>query len=96
MDINIESGLNGFLLILYCPLDIGFTTDFICDFTALDYLQQEIIRINPINPRSKKNSEVKRTRIERIERISFNLVLPTWYWIYYGFHLRYTALDSLQ
>lgn len=29
-----------------------------------------------INPCSKKNSVVKRTRIERIERISFNLVVP--------------------
>ena len=27
------------------------------------------IRVNPINPRSKKHREVKRTRIERIQRI---------------------------
>ena len=33
-----------FLLVL--PVDIGFTTDCICAYTALDSLQQEIIRDN--------------------------------------------------
>ena len=31
------------LFLLVLPLDIGFTTDCICAYTALDYLQQEII-----------------------------------------------------
>ena len=35
------------LFLLVLPLDIGFTTDCICAYTALDYLQQEIIRENP-------------------------------------------------
>ena len=35
------------LFLLVLPLDIGFTTDCFCAYTALDYLQQEIIRENP-------------------------------------------------
>ena len=35
-------------------LGLGFPSDFVCACTALDIPQQEIIRINPINPRSKK------------------------------------------
>ena len=35
------------LFLLVLPLDIGFTTDCLCAYTALDYLQQEIIRENP-------------------------------------------------
>ena len=35
-------------------LGLGFPADFVCACTALDIPQQEIIRINPINPRSKK------------------------------------------
>ena len=35
------------LFLLVLPVDIGFTTDCICAYTALDYLQQEIIRENP-------------------------------------------------
>ena len=31
---------------LVLPVDIGFTTDCFCAYTALDYLQQEIIRDN--------------------------------------------------
>ena len=52
------------------PLDIGFTTDCICAYTALDSLQQEIIRDNQcarqaqINP-TKYNKSVK----EQIRRI---------------------------
>ena len=34
------------LFLLVLPLDIGFTTDCLCAYTALDYLQQEIIRNN--------------------------------------------------
>ena len=34
------------LFLLVLPVDIGFTTDCICAYTALDYLQQEIIREN--------------------------------------------------
>ena len=34
------------LFLLVLPLDIGFTTDCFCAYTALDYLQQEIIREN--------------------------------------------------
>ena len=34
------------LFLLVLPLDIGFTTDCFCAYTALDYLQQEIIRNN--------------------------------------------------
>ena len=57
---------------LVLPLDIGFTTDCICAYTALDSLQQEIIRGNPsarqaqINPTTQKKS-VK----EQIRRIGF-------------------------
>ena len=51
--------------------------------------------LNPINPCSKKNSVVKRMRIERIERISFNLVVP----LEIGFNSDcicvYTTLDRL-
>ena len=35
------------LFLLVLPLDIGFTTDCFCAYTALDSLQQEIIRENP-------------------------------------------------
>ena len=34
------------LFLLVLPLDIGFTTDCFCAYTALDYLQQELIREN--------------------------------------------------
>ena len=34
------------LFLLVLPVDIGFTTDCFCAYTALDYLQQEIIRDN--------------------------------------------------
>ena len=34
------------LFLLVLPLDIGFTTDCLCAYTALDYLQQELIREN--------------------------------------------------
>ena len=34
------------LFLLVLPLDIGFTTDCFCAYTALDSLQQEIIRDN--------------------------------------------------
>ena len=50
------------LFLLVLPVDIGFTTDCMCAYTALDYLQQEIIRDNhcaqqaPTNPaRHNKN-----------------------------------------
>ena len=38
------------LFLLVLPVDIGFTTDCFCAYTALDYLQQEIIRerTNPL------------------------------------------------
>ena len=35
------------LFLLVLPLDIRFTTDCFCAYTALDSLQQEIIRENP-------------------------------------------------
>ena len=35
------------LFLLVSPLDIGFTTDCFCAYTALDSLQQELIRENP-------------------------------------------------
>ena len=34
------------LFLLVLPLDIGFTTDCFCAYTALDSLQQEIMRDN--------------------------------------------------
>ena len=34
------------LFLLVLPVDIGFTTDCFCAYTALYYLQQEIIRDN--------------------------------------------------
>ena len=34
------------LFLLVLPVDIGFTTDCICAYTARDYRQQEIIRDN--------------------------------------------------
>ena len=34
------------LFLLVLPVDIGFTTDCFCAYTALDYLQQELIREN--------------------------------------------------
>ena len=36
------------------PLDIGFTTDCICAYTALDYLQQELIRENLSSQQAQK------------------------------------------
>ena len=35
---------HGFHFFLVLPIDIGFTTDCFCAYTALDSLQQEIIR----------------------------------------------------
>ena len=35
-----------FIFFLVLPIDIGFTTDCFCAYTALDSLQQEIIRDN--------------------------------------------------
>ena len=36
-------------------LGIGFTTDCICAYTALDYLQQELIRENPSARQAQRN-----------------------------------------
>ena len=44
-----------FIFFLVLPLDIGFTTDCFCAYTALDNLQQEIIR-ERTNPHSMLNS----------------------------------------
>ena len=46
-----DNGYNGFYLsrisfYIVLPLDTGFITDYICACTALDSLQQEIIRDN--------------------------------------------------
>ena len=54
------------LFLLVLPLDIGFTTDCFCAYTALDYLQQEIIRENPSARQAQTNhnwikKSVKRT-----------------------------------
>ena len=51
---------------LVLPVDIGFTTDCFCAYTALDYLQQEIIRENPSARQAQTNhnwikKSVKRT-----------------------------------
>ena len=60
------------LFLLVLPLDIGFTTDCICAYTALDSLQQEIIRDNhcarqaQINPTKYKKSvkeQIRRIRV---------------------------------
>ena len=42
------------LFLLVLPLDIGFTTDCFCAYTALDSLQQEIIRENPSAQQAQK------------------------------------------
>ena len=54
------------LFLLVLPLDIGFTTDCFCAYTALDSLQQEIIRENPSARQAQTNhnwikQSVKRT-----------------------------------
>ena len=54
------------LFLLVLPVDIGFTTDCFCAYTALDYLQQEIIRENPSARQAQTNhnwikKSVKRT-----------------------------------
>ena len=55
-----------FIFFLVLPIDIGFTTDCICAYTALDSLQQEIIRDNHSarqaqTNHNRKNKSVKRT-----------------------------------
>ena len=46
------------LFLLVLPVDIGFTTDCICAYTALDYLQQEIIRENPSARQAQTNPTI--------------------------------------
>ena len=43
------------LFLLVLPLDIGFTTDCFCAYTALDSLQQEIIRDNHCAQQGRKS-----------------------------------------
>ena len=60
-----DSFFHGFNFVLL--LGIGFTTDCICAYTALDYLQQELIRENPSARQAQTNQarhnkkSVKRT-----------------------------------
>ena len=42
------------LFLLVLPVDIGFTTDCFCAYTALDSLQQEIICENPSAQQAQK------------------------------------------
>jgi len=46
---------HGFNFVLL--LGIGFTTDCICAYTALDYLQQELIRENPSARQAQTNQQ---------------------------------------
>ena len=46
------------LFLLVLPLDIGFTTDCFCAYTALDSLQQEIIRENPSARQAQTNPTI--------------------------------------
>ena len=51
-------------------LDIGFTTDCICAYTALDYLQQEVIRENLSARQAQTNHNRKNKSVkEQIRRI---------------------------
>ena len=69
---------HGFLFLLVLPLDIGFTTDCFCAYTALDYLQQEIIRENPSARQAQTNHNwIKKSVKEQIRRIS---VIRDWFW----------------
>ena len=47
------------LFLLVLPVDIGFTTDCICAYTALDYLQQELIRENLSARRQNPTTHIK-------------------------------------
>ena len=59
------------LFLLVLPLDIGFTTDCLCAYTALDYLQQELIRENlSAQQATKSNNTHKKSVKEQIRRIS--------------------------
>ena len=87
------------LFLLVLPLDIGFTTDCFCAYTALDYLQQEIIRDNhcaqqaPTNPARHNKNPWK----EQIRRIS---VIRDWFWTWRASQRRvsisYGVLSSRQ
>ena len=66
------------LFLLVLPVDIGFTTDCICAYTALDDLQQEIIRENPSARQAQTNHNwIKKSVKEQIRRIS---VIRDWFW----------------
>jgi len=60
---------HGFNFVLL--LGIGFTTDCICAYTALDYLQQELIRENPSARQAQTNQarHNKKSVKEQIRRI---------------------------
>ena len=47
------------LFLLVLPVDIGFTTDCIYAYTALDYLQQELIRENLSARRQNPTTHIK-------------------------------------
>ena len=58
------------LFLLVLPLDIGFTTDCFCAYTALDSLQQEIIRDNHSARQAQTNHNRKNKSVkEQIRRI---------------------------
>ena len=71
---------HGFNFVLL--LGIGFTTDCICAFTALDDLQQELIRDNPSARQAQRNParHNKNPWKEQIRRISFLSVIDFWTW----------------
>ena len=59
-----------FIFFLVLPIDIGFTTDCICAYTALDSLQQEIIRDNHSARQAQTNHNRKNKSVkEHIRRI---------------------------
>ena len=86
-----------FLLVLL--LDIGFTTDCLCAYTVLDYLQQEIIRENPSARQAQTNPgrHNKNPWKEQIRRIS---VIRDWFWTWRASQRRvstsYGVLSSRQ
>ena len=60
------------LFLLVLPLDIGFTTDCFCAYTAQDSLHQEIIRDNHSARQAQTNHNRKNKSVkEHICRIRF-------------------------